>query len=333
MSMPWARKSTNNFLDAEPSDDKAWRGGEPRITLTVAALLVFFVIVGLLEVFKGSQDELLQSHIQALRIPRQLVLTAKQASLDELPKPVQENIRRTLSLSPGVHLRWLSDDQCHTYIQSYYDQEMVRIFAEEVRGSFRGDICRACVLAREGGFYLDLDVQLKVPLEELVDPNTTFATAYTEDGAVLNALLAASPGNAVMKEVVNQIRMWYTNAVEHQDWQTTSEWLGPVTMLRAIREVSKRDCSGESHDEAALQWKCGPHVFRMYREADLDCYSDTEDSNIECPPIRRDSEFNGVRFGIFTPSPEHRIVAWPRFETCRDWGCAAGGWDESPVIT
>ena len=42
---------------------------------------------------------------------------------------------------------------------SLSDHGALRVLnAKTVRGSYRSDVCRAAVLAREGGFYTDLDV-------------------------------------------------------------------------------------------------------------------------------------------------------------------------------
>jgi len=351
-ALPWER---SNFLTPDPEeDDKAWRGNPLRTFVAIAlGLFAGWALVlslgwpldepsavlaaaggaaatgGWLPVDGGAGAAVLPDHaVMPLRIPRQLVLTAKAANLASLPPPVQRNIRRTLALSPGIRLRFLGDADCKAYIHAHFDSELQQIFAEEIRGSFRGDICRACVLAREGGFYLDLDVQLHVPLERLVDGNTTFAAAFTEDAAILNAIMAAAPENEVMVEALRQIRAWYRYEVSHEDAYTPSQWLGPVTMLRALREVARKACNanGRSLQRQTLQWDCGNHAFRLYEEHSLDCFSNTTE---ECPSTRAFSEFAGVKFGIFTPWPDHRVVAWPRFEECSDWGCSAGGWDET----
>lgn len=140
-----------------------------------------------------------------------------------------------------------------------------------------------------------------------------------------------------MAEVLKQIRAWYKYEIPHQDADTTSEWMGPVTMLRALRTVVQRDCPGHNlHRHDSLQWPCGKvHAMRLYQELPLICTNDWGDpltNSTECPPVRAQAEFPGVKFGIFSSVMQERwLVAWPRFENCRDWGCKAGGWDETPA--
>merc|ERR1712070_1153013 len=71
-----------------------------------------------------------------------------------------------------------------------------------------------------------------------------------------------------------------------------------------------------------LQWNCKKEVFRLYHERPLNCETITE----ECPLDRMNSHFIGVKYGLFTPITDQRIIAWPRFSTCTDWGCQSGAW-------
>jgi len=247
-------------------------------------------------------------------------MTAKQASLDQMPQAVQDNVKQMLANSPGVRLRWLSDADCAAYIQQHYDAELSNMFRGEPRGSFRGDICRAAVLTKEGGFYLDLDVQLKVPINKLADENTTFASSFAEDLTVLNAVIAAAPGNPVLLETLNQIRKWYKNeaGLDH------THWMGPETMLHGLRSVVDKECKGHGiSPEAGLAWSCGSQVFRFYQESKLLCFSPSP----ECPPERANSDFDGLKYGLFTPGTERQLIGWSRFASCSSWGCGAGGSD------
>lgn len=263
-------------------------------------------------------------------IPPQLVLTAKHGSLEEMPPAVQENVRRTLALNPELRARWLGDEACGDFLRANFGGALLAAFRGERRGSYRGDICRSAVLALEGGFYVDLDVEMRVPFSRLVDNATTFVSALSEDGGVLNALLAATPGSEVMRAVLAAIEGWYGG--RRQDRGDASGWMGPATLLRALRDVAARDCPAvDFSDGARLQRACGPrNQVRLYQERKLRCFGGVRarESLEECPRERR--EFEGLQFGIFEPGPGRTLVAWSRFASCREWGCGAGGWSETP---
>merc|ERR1719487_804090 len=101
---------------------------------------------------------------------------------DFLPKTAVELLE--LSGVEALQPRWLGDKACHDYIITHYDEELAGFFDRAHPGNYRGDICRAAVLYREGGFYADVDVELKVPLTELVDAETTFMSVYSEHGDI-----------------------------------------------------------------------------------------------------------------------------------------------------
>lgn len=259
------------------------------------------------------------------QIPAILLLTAKSSEKD-LPHGVLENLKRTRALNPELKEKWLTDADCPAFIRKHVDQELAVMFDTEPRGSYRGDICRAAALWVYGGFYIDLDVQLFLPLARLIDNSTTFMSAVTSDGSVLNAIIAAVPRSTVMKEVLQQLKAWYRGDAPRRDAQTGSEWMGPITMFRAISEITKRQCKDEyalMHHQNVLQWKCGQEMLRFYQERELNCYGPPR---AECPVERRNSEFMGVHFGLFEPGHISKIVAWPRYSSCKDWGCGSGGW-------
>mmetsp|Transcript_41195 Transcript_41195/g.84729 ORF Transcript_41195/g.84729 Transcript_41195/m.84729 type:complete len:337 (+) Transcript_41195:77-1087(+) len=261
------------------------------------------------------------------RIPQQLVLTSKDGSIASLPSPVQRNVRHTLALNPWFSVRWLGDIECERYLVEHYNHtDLPHYFANEKRGSYRSDVCRAAVLAREGGFYTDLDVEMKWTFEDLAGEATTFLASFSEDGSVLNAMMGTVANSSFMQEMLQQLAAWYRGEPVAERFGTTSEWMGPVAALAALKAVTARDCPGkELQDVEGAEIPCGPHVVRMFQERALPCWL-PEDP--DCPPLRYNNYFDGVRYGIYVPSGP--LVAWPRFANCTDWGCDAGGWVQKP---
>jgi len=260
-------------------------------------------------------------HMQ--RIPDQLILTGKWASLDEIPGLVQRNVQNTIKLNPDLRVRWLGDAACKNYLAKNFDQELVNIFTNEPRGSFRGDICRAAVLQKEGGFYTDLDVEWLVPMRDLVDESTTFLSAYGEGHDVLNAVMAAEAGSEIMNATLLELRKWYKHPGK--------AWMGPATLHKALQEVQKKNCAGLDINAHALSIKCGAHAIRLYEQRKLDC-SSAQRSAKECPPSRaQNAHFDGVDFGLYEPGAAGKLVGWPRFAECSSFGCGGGGWDVKKI--
>ena len=263
-------------------------------------------------------------------IPSQILLTGP-GTLHELPGELRRNAERIMSANPGFQVQWYSDADCHAYITRYFDAELAGMFRREYRGSFRGDLCRTAVLYREGGFYTDLDVELLVPLSSLVGLSTTFMSAYTADGAMLNAIMASEPFSAILYAALVELRKWYRGQVPRiydtamDGADCRNEWMGPLTLRRGIRQFMQAACPttvlkpGSEFDVV-----CGTQVLRFYRERELQCTVGRESR--ECSADRARSPFAGSKYGLFAPGPEvyreRLLVGWPRFEGCKRRGCS-----------
>lgn len=275
------------------------------------------------------------------RIPRELVLTGPATSLASMGALVQQNVYNTLRQSPNLRVRWFDDMACEHYIRKNYDEELLRLFQAEEQGAFRGDICRTAVLAHDGGFYADVDVEVRGSLVDLVDSDTSFmsvraassGTGFTTVAKVLNALLASEPGGKVMQAALSEIRNWYARGRGN----SSGVLMGPTIMAHALQKVVAEECPERQADlhrswqepmlVRDLQWPCGKHEqIRLYSEARLICAPRRDPQVVaECPDSRLNSSFEGVRYGIFEPHHDRNLVAYPRFEGCGQWGCGSGG--------
>ena len=262
-------------------------------------------------------------------IPSQLVLTGPGSLLD-LPVELRRNAERTMSANPGFQVRWFSDADCHSYITRHFDAELAGMFRREYRGSFRGDLCRTAVLYREGGFYVDLDFELLVPLTSLVGLSTTFMSAYTADGAMLNAIMASEPFSSILYAALVELRKWYRGQVPRiydatlDGNECHNEWMGPLTLRRGIRQFMQAACPSTVLTSSQLDVVCGTQVLRFYRERELQCTVGKQSR--ECSDERARSPFAGSKYGLFAPGPEmyreRLLIGWPRFEACRVRGCS-----------
>jgi len=296
-------------------------------------------------------------------IPPQLVMTGVFTSLDDLPLAAKTNLEKTRAQSPGLTFRYLNDLECWQYLQEHFDDELSALFYAEKHGSFRGDICRSAVLLREGGFYMDLDLQLHVPIQKLIDEDTTLMTAFIAPGPwiapghpisltaklgsgsqvsiqpILNAMIAVRPKSPVMEKTLKHIRAWYKGNREGL--------LGPLAMAKAIGELVQNDCpmvpvNAASHNivspghdgaDAMARWVCGSENFRFYQEeyfgSGPDCLLE---GHIVCPEKRASSPFAGSHFGLFSmgnASKEARLIGWSRYLGCDVHGCNLNGGEMS----
>lgn len=268
-------------------------------------------------------------------IPSRLIVTGR-GPFEHLPAQARANILKSLASNPGLQLRYLSDEDCIQYLQEHFDDKLVSHYEHEKTGSMRGDICRAAVLFKEGGFYHDLDLDLEVPLHQLVDNSTTFMSVYelpNDKGGILNALIATVPDSTIMNNTLVEIRRWYHEKHKGIKMETYG-WMGPMTLAWAVEGAVKESCPRCGRDLWAVkarmknreQWSCGPHVMRFYYQRYHDCRRG------ECPPVRRDSKFVLLRYALHRNTRKRQRIGWARLEACDDPGCGFGGWSKVSLM-
>mmetsp|Transcript_136822 Transcript_136822/g.249421 ORF Transcript_136822/g.249421 Transcript_136822/m.249421 type:complete len:356 (+) Transcript_136822:93-1160(+) len=280
------------------------------------------------------------------RIPRQLILTGRSDSLQDMSVDVQQNVQLLLERNPDMRVQWFGDSRCAKYISKYNSKRLFYLFKHEPRGALRGDICRAAVLYREGGFYVDLDVDLRLPFHKLVDNSTTFMSvleSQEDGGGVLNAIMAVEPKSHVMHHLLRRLQKWYSHVRSgpKKEYRMALR-MGPMTLRLAVIFAMAEACPGETIDErqqqantdrAVLQWKCGAHAFRFYVQRRLRCKEGQSYGPEVCTPARMNASNlwqNWLDYGIFTPGSvaDSKLIAFPHSEWCTELGCNAGGHDD-----
>merc|ERR1712217_432693 len=190
--------------------------------------------------------------------------------------------------------------------------------------SYREDICKVAVLYREGGFSMDMDVQLTVPLLNLIDDSTSFMAVRHS-----NMLMAATPHNAILHNTVASILPWY----EAFDSGTRRGFLGSAILEKGFRMSCKcgMNCNPES-----TQVKCGTKNAKLYSKMRLACKTPSP----ECPRNRINAiselQQNGLTahhltYGILSPRPRF-LAGWSRFFWCREYGCGADNFKDKDWI-
>jgi len=315
--------SANDLEDKNQQACQCWQKSHFGETLSFAA--------------QNSSD---RRQIGEPRIPRQLIMTGHKGTFNDLPIWVTQKVRRTLENEPGMILRWFNDMACHRYIKSHFDPTVAKMLDRQEHGSFRGDICRTAILLREGGYYMDLDVELRVPLHTLVNEDTSFMAAYEfeldQEVGILNALMAVEPQSPVMRNALDIMRYWFNEEIVLAVGK-----MGPMSLGAALRKVLAEECPKESLDArreevklpgAPLQWGCANHAFRFYVQGQLNCSNYLHPDPAECSQTRLNSTYGGLKFGLFMPGAKRSLIGFPRSEDCDEPGCRLGGNDQSGFL-
>jgi Glycosyltransferase sugar-binding region containing DXD motif len=132
--------------------------------------------------------------------------TADQLAEQEELLVLQKNVQASIAMHPNAQVRFLTDQDCIQSLQSVLGENapLIQYFEKETKGMYKADICRGAALWETGGIYLDVDVGLRMPLTDVLEANTTFATTLVHKdsqhiGGFFQAFMASTPRHAILE--------------------------------------------------------------------------------------------------------------------------------------
>jgi hypothetical protein len=276
-----------------------------------------------------------------IKIPRQVILTGHFNSLQDVMEK-RKDLLAALGITPDLTVLYFNDHDCRRFLREN-NPELVKLFDAETHGSYRGDLCRTSVLAQKGGFYVDLDMQLRTPLTSLVDDNTSFMTAKSATSGFLNAIMATVPNNPVLHHTLARMTDWLSDSLLGK--VLPGGLLGPETLRYGVEKVLNTHCPSVSFSDAYSQVNCGNQALRFFQEHVLvspqlflrDQICSMWGPSI-CPDKRAVSHVGLLNYGLFDGKTTHedavmwpscekvhrrerRMIGWSRYEECDRQGC------------
>ena len=160
---------------------------------------------------------------------------AEQAELVVL----QKNVQNSIAIHPKAQVRFLTDQDCIRSLSAALGENapLIQYFQKETKGMYKADICRGAALWETGGIYLDVDVGLRMPLTEVLDANTTFATSMVHRdsqhvGSFFQAFMASVPRHAILERYLQLFLEHYQGTKPVKKGP-----LGVILLRRAYDEV------------------------------------------------------------------------------------------------
>lgn len=111
------------------------------------------------------------------------LLTTDGLLLTTHERRLRTNVWKTIRMHPGADVLFYDDARCARLIRDLMGEAMETHFNAEVRGMYKGDVCRGAALWRHGGYYLDVDMEAVVDVRLYTKPSTTYLTALDVWGA------------------------------------------------------------------------------------------------------------------------------------------------------
>jgi mannosyltransferase OCH1-like enzyme len=172
-------------------------------------------------------------------IPKRIFQTWSPKEVD----PVLLNwIERTKAMNPGYRHFLFNDSDREEFILREYPGEIAECYQRLTIGAARADFWRYLVLYKYGGVYIDLDSEIKKPLDMLIRPDDE--AIISVEGNPFNYVqwaLMFRAGHPLLKRTIDLV---VDNIKTNRYPNDISAMTGPVAFARAIgAEVKEKGYS------------------------------------------------------------------------------------------
>lgn len=134
----------------------------------------------------------------------------------DLPVNMKAAVDKTIAMTPEFDNHFFSDEDCLKFLQENYSDEpnVANAFRALKPGAFASDYWRYCVLYKKGGVYLDIKMELHMPLIDILKEypkifigNIPFDPASPGNplDQVWNGLMTSPPNNPVFRACIDEV--------------------------------------------------------------------------------------------------------------------------------
>lgn len=242
----------------------------PVLVLTIVLSIVMLLIENTIHIPKESKK-----HMERRDIPHiiHFVHTKMNILKDHKPYDTYQNIQNTIRLykkawddtsgsSSVVHF-WVDAD-CQVMIQKVYPL-LLPFYRNETWAPFQADMCRIAALHLHGGYYSDVDMYTRIPLQ--FDHSTCqFSSCFTANRryGFAQSFIASTPQNPILVESLKQMFACYTDTEMSQRIRTRYDFLGPYTLKKAYDLLNYSSIPGQDDcllEEINLDAKGNTHLY------------------------------------------------------------------------
>lgn len=126
---------------------------------------------------------------------------------------ISPHIKNNLvSMNPNYTYHFFNYEQCIHFLEKNTNSKIVDCFRDIKCLAHKCDLFRYCLLKKYGGVYIDVDLQINIPLDKIIElANTSnFITSVgahsnIQFGECTNGFLMSSPNNNLFNELIQTI--------------------------------------------------------------------------------------------------------------------------------
>jgi mannosyltransferase OCH1-like enzyme len=157
------------------------------------------------------------------KIPKVIYMCHKNLDCLKMPKS------NLIKLNPEYEVKLFDNDLCETFLLNNFSSLHCDIFKFLVDGPIKADFWRCCILYKNGGIYMDSDIEPIVPFREYVVKDIDFLTCIS--GSFRKTLqksynkpcynphiIMARKGDKILKDCIRKYIKMYEEKIPYSYW-------------------------------------------------------------------------------------------------------------------
>jgi len=130
-------------------------------------------------------------------------------SSNNIPVRMMETVKKTMAMTPEFDNYFFSDNDCIKFIEDNYEPNVAKAFRCLKPGAYKSDLWRYCILYKKGGIYIDIKLELQLPLMSILEK---YPKLFIVDMAkcndtipLWNGVMSSPPGNPMFKACIDEV--------------------------------------------------------------------------------------------------------------------------------
>jgi len=147
-------------------------------------------------------------------IPKNIYLCYKNVEI------LKKYSKRWSELNPEYNIFLYDNKMCYEFLLENYGKLFCDIFDYVKDGPIKADFWRVCILYKNGGFYVDLDIEPFVSFKDFIVDDIDFFTCISSyDNEINPHILGSKPNDSIMKRIIEFYILYYNNKIQYSYWK------------------------------------------------------------------------------------------------------------------
>jgi mannosyltransferase OCH1-like enzyme len=128
---------------------------------------------------------------------------------NEITNEMKKTIDKTIQMTPEFDNYFYSDVDCDNFIKDNFEPNVLNAFRSLKPGAFKSDLWRYCILYKKGGVYIDIKLELHIPLINIIKDYPVIMLKdnpkFMEKRPIWNGIMSSPPNNKIFIDCIESI--------------------------------------------------------------------------------------------------------------------------------